>query len=194
WQNTQIPDGNIAEAIKIAALATPKSAYDPMDIAFQKLAKTVNMENLSQFKSISEIPLTKENLFYTHTWQESKSSEMLFAVKGAPEHIAKLCNFDSRQHQTFADKVKIEAARGYRAIGIAKSTDGQDYTFVGLALLSDPIRDGVPEAVAECSKAGIKTIMITGDHPSTAITIAKNIGLRNQKCITGAELDELNDV
>lgn len=194
WQDTQIPDGNIAEAIKIAALATPKSAYDPMDIAFQKLAKTVNIENLSQFKSISEIPLTKENLFYTHTWQDSKSSEMLYAVKGAPEHIAKLCNFDSRQHQTFADKVKIEAARGYRAIGIAKSTDGQDYTFVGLALLSDPVRDGVPEAVAECSKAGIKTIMITGDHPSTAITIAKNIGLRNQKCITGAELDELNDV
>lgn len=194
WQETQIPDGNIAEAIKIAALATPISAYDPMDIAFQKLAKTVNIENLSQFKSISEIPLTKENLFYTHTWQDSKSSEMLYAVKGAPEHIAKLCNFDSRQHQTFADKVKIEAARGYRAIGIAKSTDGQDYTFVGLALLSDPVRDGVPEAVAECSKAGIKTIMITGDHPSTAITIAKNIGLRNQKCITGAELDELNDV
>lgn len=193
WRNTEIPDENIAEAIRIAALATPKSAYDPMDIAFQKLAKTTQMESLIEFKSISEKPLTKENLFYTHIWQDSKSLEMLYAVKGAPEHIAKLCNFDHVQHQNFAEKVKTEAARGYRTIGIAKSSDGQNFTFLGLALLSDPIRDGVPEAVAECSKAGIRTIMITGDHPSTAITIAKNIGLENQKCLTGAELDELED-
>ena len=193
WRNTEIPDENIAEAIRIAALATPKSAYDPMDIAFQKLAKTTQMESLIEFKSISEKPLTKENLFYTHIWQDSKSLEMLYAVKGAPEHIAKLCNFDHVKHQNFTEKVKTEAARGYRTIGIAKSSDGQNYTFLGLALLSDPIRDGVPEAVAECLKAGIRTIMITGDHPSTAITIAKNIGLENQKCLTGAELDELED-
>lgn len=193
WRNTEIPDENIAEAIRIAALATPKSAYDPMDIAFQKLAKTTQLESLIEFKSISEKPLTKENLFYTHIWQDSKSLEMLYAVKGAPEHIAKLCNFDHVKHQNFTEKVKTEAARGYRTIGIAKSSDGQNYTFLGLALLSDPIRDGVPQAVAECLKAGIRTIMITGDHPSTAITIAKNIGLENQKCLTGAELDELED-
>jgi len=193
WRGTQIPDGNVAEAIMIAALATPKSAYDPMDIAFQKLAKTIQRENLSEFISISEKPLTKENLYYTHTWQDSKSLAMLHAVKGAPEHIAKLCNFDHDQYQSFVEKVNTEAARGYRTIGIAKSTDGQNYTYLGLALLSDPIRDGVPEAVAECSKAGIRTIMITGDHPSTAITIAKNIGLGNQKCLTGTELDKLRD-
>ena len=144
WRNTEIPDENIAEAIRIAALATPKSAYDPMDIAFQKLAKTTQMESLIEFKSISEKPLTKENLFYTHIWQDSKSLEKLYAVKGAPEHIAKLCNFDHAQYQNFAEKVKTEAARGYRTIGIAKSSDGQNYTFLGLALLSDPIRDGVP--------------------------------------------------
>lgn len=193
WRGTQIPDGNVAEAIMIAALATPKSAYDPMDIAFQKLAKTIQRENLSEFISISEKPLTKENLYYTHAWQDSKSLAMLHAVKGAPEHIAKLCNFDHDQYQSFVEKVKTEAARGYRTIGIAKSTDGQNYTYLALALLSDPIRDGVPEAVAECSKAGIRTIMITGDHPSTAITIAKNIGLGNQKCLTGTELDKLRD-
>jgi Ca2+-transporting ATPase len=193
WGGTQIPDRNVAETIMIASLATPKSAYDPMDIAFQELAKSIKIENLSEFKSISEKPLTKENLYYTHTWQDSKSLEMIYAVKGAPEHIAKLCNFDHVQHQGFAEMVKTEAARGYRTIGIAKSTDGQNYAYLGLALLSDPIRDGVPEAVAECSKAGIRTIMITGDHPSTAITIAKNIGLENQKCLTGTELDELRD-
>ena len=69
-----------------------------------------------------------------------------------------------------------------------------DFTFVGLIGLSDPIRENVQEAVTECYKAGIRTIMITGDYPVTAKSIAKAIGLKNyEACITGKELQEMTE-
>jgi Ca2+-transporting ATPase len=193
WKENDSISGLLTEVIEIAAMATPVSAFDPMDIAFQNLAKILPSRNFSSLKSKSEKPLSKDNLFYTHVWQDSNTSAEIHAIKGAPEQIAILCNFDTKRKINFLEKVSLEASRGFRTLAIAKSNDGINFEYLGLALLSDPIRIGVPAAVSECSKAGIRTIMITGDHPSTAITIAKNIGLESQNCLTGSEIDELSD-
>jgi P-type Ca2+ transporter type 2C len=193
WKENDSISGLLTEVIEIAAMATPVSAFDPMDIAFQNLAKILPSRNFSSLKSKSEKPLSKDNLFYTHVWQDSNTSAEIHAIKGAPEQIAILCNFDTKRKMNFLEKVSLEASRGFRTLAIAKSNDGINFEYLGLALLSDPIRIGVPAAVSECSKAGIRTIMITGDHPSTAITIAKNIGLESQNCLTGSEIDELSD-
>jgi P-type Ca2+ transporter type 2C len=68
------------------------------------------------------------------------------------------------------------------------------FRFLGLLGLHDPVRPGVPEAVAECRGAGIRVIMITGDYPGTARNIARHIGLENpEDIITGAELDAMAD-
>lgn len=71
----------------------------------------------------------------------------------------------------------------------------QELNFVGLIGMIDPPREGVKEAVATCKKAGIKTVMITGDHIKTATAIAKNLGIlkQNDIAITGAELDKITD-
>lgn len=71
----------------------------------------------------------------------------------------------------------------------------QELNFVGLIGMIDPPREGVKEAVATCKKAGIKTVMITGDHIKTATAIAKNLGIlkQNDIAITGAELDKIKD-
>ena len=71
-----------------------------------------------------------------------------------------------------------------------------DLIFVGLIGMIDPPREGVKEAVATCKKAGIKTVMITGDHIATAKAIAKELGILNsgEEAITGAELDKISDV
>ena len=69
-----------------------------------------------------------------------------------------------------------------------------DFDFLGLAGLHDPVRPGVADAVAECAVRGIRTIMITGDYPGTALAIAREIGLDHAAgCITGPELDALLD-
>ncbi len=194
WKEDESFSESLNEVIEIAAMATPVSAYDPMDIAFQNLSKVLPEHIFSNWKSKSEKPLSRDHLFYTHVWQDLKTFKEIYAVKGAPEQIASLCNFDARRKLEFLEKVSLEASRGYRTLAIAKSDDGINFDYLGLALLSDPIRVGVPAAVAECSKAGIRTIMITGDHPSTARTIAKEIGLNSQSCLTGSEIDELSDI
>jgi Ca2+-transporting ATPase len=69
-----------------------------------------------------------------------------------------------------------------------------NFEFVGLIGLSDPVRENVPQAVAECYKAGIRVIMITGDYPVTAINIAREIGLKNSEAfISGSQLEELTE-
>lgn len=72
----------------------------------------------------------------------------------------------------------------------------KDLVFVGLIGMIDPPRVGVKEAVKTCKRAGIKTVMITGDHILTAKAIAKNLGILNSSelAITGAELDKIDDV
>lgn len=78
---------------------------------------------------------------------------------------------------------------------IDTSTLEQDLNFVGLIGMIDPPREGVKEAVLTCKKAGIKTVMITGDHIKTATAIAKELGILryNDIAITGTELDKLSD-
>ena len=96
------------------------------------------------------------------------------------------------------------ASQGLRVIGVAKSTfkhenlpDKQhdfDFQMVGLLGLADPVRPGVREAVQECYSAGIRVIMITGDYPATAASIARQIGLKPaDEIITGPELDKMSD-
>jgi len=69
-----------------------------------------------------------------------------------------------------------------------------NFEFIGLIGLSDPIRENVPAAIAECYKAGIRVIMITGDYPVTASSIGKDIGLKNpEHFITGAELEKMSE-
>ena len=64
-----------------------------------------------------------------------------------------------------------------------------DFEFLGLVGLEDPLRDSVPAAVAECSAAGIRVVMITGDHPTTARSIARQAGLKNlTDILTGMEV------
>jgi Ca2+-transporting ATPase len=68
-----------------------------------------------------------------------------------------------------------------------------DFRFLGLVGLEDPVRPGVPEAVAECAAAGVRVVMITGDSPTTARAIARQIGLPAGDLVTGPELDALDD-
>jgi Ca2+-transporting ATPase len=198
-EEARIPD-RCREIAWIASLAAPEQIFDPMDRAFRSLSENyLQSENM---KSLREYPLERDRLAYIHIWQDAK---ILAAAKGAPEEIARLARLSENELRSIETEVSRAADAGYRVLAIAKAelthedvipADPRDlkYSFLGLALLRDPIRPGVIEAVQECASAGIRTIMITGDHRNTAIAIARDIGLSEpEKCLTGIEIEHLSD-
>ena len=199
-EQTQLTS-DFQELARIGALASPKIAFDPMDRAFQSLG--AQMVDLSLLESIQEYPVEKHRLGYIHIWH--MDGEVVAAAKGAPEYIAELCGLSGAALISLNQRVSLAAESGFRVIGIARAietnVDKADYpletlkfNFLGIALLHDPIRAGVPESVATCRTAGIRTLMLTGDHPKTAISIAREIGLDNPAiCITGKQISEMPD-
>ncbi len=196
---------------EFAVLASPVDPFDPMDRAFRVLGEQylVGTEHVhDNWDLVREYPLSEELLALSHVWRSPDSTQFVIAAKGAPEAIADLCHFDASQLATLMKQVEIATADGQRVLGVARASFGKtddpgglptqqhDFTFefLGLTSLHDPVRPGVPEAVAECARAGVRTVMITGDYPGTALAIAGDIGLdREAGVITGPELAEMSD-
>ncbi|CAB4572597.1 unannotated protein [freshwater metagenome] len=187
------------ELLRIASLAAPKTPFDPMDKAFRAL---VEIEVITEeLISVAEFPVIKERLAYIHIWRQGPS--LLVAAKGAPEHIAKLCGIEGVAVEEINQRVTTAGEKGLRVIAVAtavgeagktESIEGFEFRFLGLTFLKDPIREGVPASVRECVTAGIRTIMITGDHPTTARSIAQEIGLHHPNdVLTGSQLSLLSD-
>lgn len=194
-------DDQAREIAKIAALAAPITPFDPMDKAFRNL---FDMDPVRDgLASIAEFPVIKERLAYVHIW--SAQGEVFAAAKGAPEHIGALCGLREDEIETLTSRVHAAGQRGFRVLAVAQgsathfdplapSLDSFEFAFLGLAFLKDPIREGVRDAVRECESAGIRTIMITGDHPTTARSIAAEIGLADHgRVLLGSEIDEMSD-
>jgi Ca2+-transporting ATPase len=153
---------------------------------------------------IREYDLTPDLLAVTHVWQ-SESREIEVAVKGAPEAVADLCRLDEHSRAQLLQRVAAHAASGLRVLAVARS-DGDvsaplpesprafRLELLGLLCLADPLRRDVPAALAECARAGVRVVMITGDHAGTAIAIATQAGFdTNAGVLTGAELEALSD-
>jgi Ca2+-transporting ATPase len=128
----------------------------------------------------------------------------MIAAKGAPEAIVDLCHLDAAQSQVIAAQVAAMAVDGLRVLGVARATFDAtplpgnqhdfEFEFLGLVGLEDPVRPEVPKAIAECHAAGIRVVMITGDHPATAVSIARQAGLpADGRAMTGTELLALSD-
>jgi Ca2+-transporting ATPase len=128
-------------------------------------------------------------------------------TKGAPEQVLQLCSETSVQVQAIKAEADSLADQGYRVLAIAKreftalpdpmkaATVEQELTFLGLVALLDPPREEAQQAVADCIMAGITPVMITGDHPGTALAIAKRLGIADSadKMLIGSELAALSD-
>jgi len=135
-------------------------------------------------------------------------------VKGAPEVVLGLCSglrragqrlpLDEGAAKELAARAAELAARGLRVLAVAERIvaegDSLDprrpvgLTFLGFLAFSDPVRESAARAVAELAQAGVRTVMITGDHPGTARAVARDVGLLGAgRVISGAELAEIGD-
>ena len=151
---------------------------------------------------LQEYPLSKSMLAVSHVWKDPNKEDYIIAAKGAPESIADLCHLNSTDLEKVNIAILKMASDGLRVIGVAKAEMNQDplpseqhdfnFEFLGLLGFEDPVRPSVKDAIKECYSAGIRVIMITGDYPETARSIAKQIGLKNpNEAITGPELNKI---
>nr|WP_323501460.1 cation-translocating P-type ATPase [Variovorax sp. RTB1] len=193
--------------LEYAVLASHRRAFDPMESAIGEagqhlLAHTEHLH--TNWTLIDDYPLSPEMLAMSRVWQSPDLRALLIAAKGAPEAIVDLCHLDARRSASVAEQVVAMAADGLRVLGVAQATFAAgalpglqhdfDFQFLGLVGLEDPVRPDVPQAIAECRAAGIRVVMMTGDHPATALSVAKQAGLGSDApVITGTELSMLSD-
>jgi len=185
----------------------PAFLGDSMEVALVDMALQVN-SGLPVYPRLDEIPFDTDRMRLS-TLHQAPEGPVLYC-KGAPESVLPLC-----QHILIDGKVRplgveekasiVHAqeamaheglrvlAFAYRqlAVGHGRETLEEDLVFAGLVGLEDPPRPEVPEALRRCQEAGIKVIMVTGDHPRTATAIAREIGLvksDSPTVITGEQL------
>lgn len=165
---------------------------DSIDVAFLSLGKKLGIDK-SIYNIIGSIPYESENKYSAVFYEDNDNA--YYTAKGSTEKILSFCT-----HMICGDKkVKLDtekiikqneslAKEGYRVIAVANAdlkeklkdrdyneTDLKNMNFIGLVAFIDPIRKETPNAVKECKDAGIRIVMITGDHPLTAYKIAKDL-------------------
>jgi Ca2+-transporting ATPase len=184
----------------VAHQACTPGSLDPMEKAMIRFSESFGYARESV--AVKEYPFSRELMAMTRVIQSGNNKKSVYC-KGAPETVFDLCrlNEDDRKRNTKA--VHELAAKGLRVMAVAMSELDEvnllpnaqsefNLSLVGLIGLADPIRPEVPQAVQDCLTAGVKVIMITGDYPETARSIARQIGLpENGKIITGRELEAM---
>ncbi len=180
-----------------AKISSDKLFGDPTEIALLVAAKKANIS--SDYKRISEIPFSSEKKYMATVNLISNKKLMFF--KGATEVILNRCKYIEIDNKilslTKEYKEKILtvndnlATNALRILAFAYGSSDK-LIFLGLIGMIDPPRKEVKNSIELCEKAGIKVVMITGDHKLTAQAIAREISLGN-KTLTGDELDKLND-
>jgi P-type Ca2+ transporter type 2C len=195
------------EIIEFGILASKPDPFDPMEKALRQLGiySLSDTEHLhDDWQLVREYPLTRNLPALSHVWKSPDGSDFVIAGKGAPEAIFDLCHLDESAKKDLYPHINAMSAEGLRVIGVARAGfkpaglpgGHHDFTyeFLGLIGLSDPVRPEVADAITECYRAGIRVIMITGDYPGTARSIAEQIGLSaSDGLITGSELDGMDD-
>jgi P-type Ca2+ transporter type 2C len=187
---------------------------DPTEVAMYEAAQKAGYNKsqyLSSLPRIDELPFDADRKRMTTIHQDGRN--FVSFTKGAAENIVVNCNnvlttqgLQPLDQDAVKQQVEEMARLGYRVLGLAyrswstlphtisHNTMESDLTFLGLVGLIDPPRPETFESVKLCKSAGITPVMITGDHPATAMAIAERLGITNpqQKVLTGVDLDELS--
>lgn len=193
--------------VEYAILASQKDPFDPMEKAIRNLGllRLTGTEHLhGDWELVQEYPLSRSLLAMSHVWKARDDTKYLIAAKGAPEAIIDLCHLSVKEGLDIMQQVGEMADSGLRVLGVAMSMltpvelpgDQHEFAFafLGLVGLHDPIRPDVPAAIESCYTAGLRPIMITGDYPGTATTIATAIGLSEPgQMLTGSVFEDLDD-
>ncbi len=164
-------------------------------VAGRKLS--INEENLrKKYTRINEIPFNSDQKYMAVTVKDETKTETI--IKGAPEIIVQMCNLTKKQKKHYLKITNQFSSQGLRVLAMASKQTNDKNKKIELSSLKlnaifamyDPPREQVKKAIKTCQSAGIRVIMITGDHKKTAKAIAEKIHLQTDQVITGIEIDE----
>lgn len=170
-----------ASVLQVATFAARPDSGDLLDQALHAAAGP-----LPHATRLSDFPFTEARRRETVIWRLAPGDPTAF-TKGAPETVLAACELSEPERADWLARVEDYARSGHKVIACARRempagtpTDvepGAGFMFTGLLAFEDPVREGVREAMADCMAAGMRVIMVTGDHPATAAAIAREIGL-----------------
>ncbi len=169
------------QLVATAALATNADAGDPMDLAL-----TAAAGRLPAAERLASFPFTEDRRRETAVLRLADGRAMA-VVKGAPETVLAMCAGTDTEKAVWRERFTEYAAGGHKVIACATreidvptwagGEPDRGYAVQGLLAFEDRLRDGVKDAIAACQSAGIRVLMVTGDHPATAAAIAREAGL-----------------
>jgi Ca2+-transporting ATPase len=194
-----LDSGDRARALKAMVLANDAElgarVGDPLEIALIDYAAAQGLE--PQIMSddnvrLSSRPFDSADGFMRVTVEED--AQPVSYLKGAPEVILARSSLADTGRNSWLEKARAQAREGYRvlALGWREGEAETELTFLGLVLLWDPPRPEVPDALRQAQSAGIRVIMITGDHPATAETVGEAIGIKTHRVLTGPDIDRMS--
>lgn len=197
------------ELLSYAVLASEPEPYDPMEKAFHISMRELYPEHIARYRDatlVHEYGLSPQLPAITHVWRlGAVSEEYCVAIKGSPEAVMSLCKLNDEQRSHIEKQIQYMASNGLRLLGVAQAryrkgtsnwpelVTAFDFHWLGLTGLRDPLRKEVPTSVKECQRAGIRVIMITGDHAVTAQAIAAQAGIDSSRHLSGSQLEQLSD-
>jgi Ca2+-transporting ATPase len=195
--------GNVEELAKQVLLANDLD--DPIVISAFEWGRTIIKDFVSQHQRLDSIPFSPNERFFAslHRWSENKN---IIFVNGAPELLVGWTNLSAEDKKEAITTIDSLTKQGKRIIGFARKEVGMSkkrleiddakggLTWIGMLAFTDPIRQGVKEALNETISAGIKTIVITGDYSKTSEYVLRELGISitNNELLTGDQLRKLS--
>jgi Ca2+-transporting ATPase len=209
-------DSQLARLLQVAVLcndaalgqSAEASNGDPMEVALLRAGRLAGLE---QAELLRQYPVVRKHAFDASskmmTTVHGQQGEFLFAIKGAPERVIAASTrvaddgndlpMDQAMRAEWLARIDHLGRHGLRVLACAEKTSArsdavpyEELTFLGLIGLEDPAREDVPGAIEACQQAGIRVVMVTGDHAVTARSIGRAVGLKQ----TGKEVIEGNQL